>query len=67
MRFASNGTPSKRYLVAECSLDGSDRRYLDTVAVVEQLLASVDFDGDFRFVPPPGPGIGRLGNSTTPK
>lgn len=67
MRFASKGSPSKRYLVAECSLDGSDRRYQETVADVEQLLASVDFDGDFRFVPPPGPGIGKLGNSTTQK
>lgn len=64
MRFASKGTPVKRYLVAECSLDGSERRYQETVAVVEQLLASADFDGDFRFVPPPGPGIGKLGNST---
>lgn len=67
MRFASKGTSAKRYLVAECSLDGSDRRYQETVTAVEQLLASVDFDGDFRFVPPPGPGIGTLKNSTTPR
>lgn len=67
MRFASKGTPAKRYLVAECSLDGSDRRYQETVTAVEKLLASVNFDGDFRFVPPPGPGIGTLNNSTTQK
>jgi hypothetical protein len=62
MRFASKGTRAKRYLIAECSLDGSDRRYQETVTAVEKLLASVDFDGDFRFVPPPGPGIGTLKN-----
>ncbi len=66
MRFASNGTPARRYLVAECSLDGSDRRYQEAVTAVEELMASVEFDGDFRFVPP-GPGIGLQKNTTTPR
>lgn len=45
MRFAPDGASSKRYLIAECSLNGAQ----ETVNAVERLMASVEFDGDFRI------------------
>lgn len=45
MRFANNGAPTKRYLVAECSLDGTQ----ETDNAVEKLMERVEFDGDFNI------------------
>jgi hypothetical protein len=59
MRFASDGTSAKRYLIAECSMDARGQTYLENAASVEKLLESVDFDGDRRFVAPPGEKTGK--------
>jgi len=44
MRFAPDGASNKRYLIAECSLNGAE----ETVNAVEKLMASVKFDGEYR-------------------
>jgi|GEM_PF-481166 len=42
MPFASNPSATRRFLVAECSLNGT----LEAVDAVERLLTGLDFDGD---------------------
>lgn len=51
MRFASKGAATRRYLVAECSLEGSLKYDQQAAASTEKLLAGIDFDGDIRTGP----------------